>query len=357
MSDGSCTRSDAAGMRLNTAGMRPEGMDTNRGKERDMDKDAGTRAGTGKGPELVSKTPVSGGDINMAYALRYSDGSVVFMKQNRRENIGFFRAEAEGLAAIGKTGAIRVPRVIETGTADRGTADAEGRFSGAAGPGSSYLVMEYIERGRPAPGAYERFGHALAAMHSADTSSFIYADDAGSEADDDAGSGSAKFGFFSDNYIGSGVQINTPKDTWIEFFAECRLRPQFERAGAYFDRGERERIDRLLDHLDRYLPEPDAPSLLHGDLWAGNHMADETGEIMLIDPAVYVGHAEADIAMTELFGGYRSEFYDAYRESGLMQPGYGERRDLYNLYHLLNHLNLFGGGYLGSVRSILRRFT
>ena len=177
-------------------------------------------------------------------------------------------------------------------------------------------------------------------MHSADTSSFT----------------EGRFGFLHDNYIGSGVQINEPKDTWIEFFAECRLRPQFERASAYFDTDEMMRINELLCHLDRYLVEPGSPSLLHGDLWGGNHMADETGEIMLIDPAVYVGHAEADIAMTELFGGYRREFYAAYDEARPMEPGYEDRRDLYNLYHLLNHLNLFGAGYLGSVRSILKKY-
>lgn len=292
---------------------------------------------------LVRKSPVSGGDINRAYALGYSDGSAAFMKVNRKENIGFFRAEAEGLAAIEKTGAIRVPKVIcmgqGIGTGGAG-GEADDAYSSAAGPGSSYLVLEYIERGRPAPGSYERFGRNLAAMHSADTSSFT----------------KRRFGFLHDNYIGSGVQINEPKDTWIEFFAECRLRPQFERASVYFDTDEMMRIDELLCHLDRYLIEPGSPSLLHGDLWGGNHMADETGEIMLIDPAVYVGHAEADIAMTELFGGYRREFYAAYDEARPMEPGYEDRRDLYNLYHLLNHLNLFGAGYLGSVRSILKKY-
>ena len=292
---------------------------------------------------LVRKTPVSGGDINRAYALEYSDDSAAFMKVNRKENIGFFRAEAEGLAAIEKTGAIRVPKVIcmgqGIGTGGAGE-EADDAYSSAAGPDSSYLVLEYIERGRPAPGSYERFGRNLAAMHSADTSSFT----------------EERFGFLHDNYIGSGVQINEPKDTWIEFFAECRLRPQFERASVYFDTDEMMRIDELLCHLDRYLIEPGSPSLLHGDLWGGNHMADETGEIMLIDPAVYVGHAEADIAMTELFGGYRREFYAAYDEARPMEPGYEDRRDLYNLYHLLNHLNLFGAGYLGSVRSILKKY-
>ena len=282
--------------------------------------------------QIVKKTPVAGGDINRAYAVEYSDGTRAFLKENPYEGSGFFRAEAEGLAAIEATKTLRVPHVIETG--------------------DSYLLMEYIERGRPAPGAYERFGRRLAAMHSADTSAFV----SGAGETGSGSSGRGRFGFLSDNYIGSTVQVNTPKDTWVEFFAECRLRPQFELAAAYFDKEERAGIDRLLGHLDKYLIEPDAPSLLHGDLWAGNHMADESGEIMLIDPAVYVGHAEADIAMTELFGGYVRDFYAAYREAKPMEPGYEDRRDLYNLYHLLNHLNLFGGGYLASVRSVLRRY-
>ena len=146
-------------------------------------------------------------------------------------------------------------------------------------------------------------------------------------------------------------------DSWPEFFAECRLRPQFERASSWFDNGTRRKIDTLLEHLDLYLPETVRPSLLHGDLWAGNYMVDDRGHPWLIDPAVYVGDAEADIAMTELFGGFAPAFYDAYKEAGLMRPGYADRRDLYNLYHLLNHLNLFGGGYYGAVMRIVRRYT
>ena len=112
----------------------------------------------------------------------------------------------------------------------------------------------------------------------------------------------------------------------------------------------------MMDHLEDYLPEPAFPSLLHGDLWNGNYLVGNDGEACLIDPAVYVGHAEADLAMTELFGGFPQRFYVAYNEANPVDPGYRERRDLYNLYHLLNHLNLFGGGYLGSVREILRAF-
>ena len=142
----------------------------------------------------------------------------------------------------------------------------------------------------------------------------------------------------------------------MDFFRDCRLIPQMEMAGRYFDSSHRADFRRLLDRLPDLLPEPKAPSLLHGDLWSGNFITGTDGRAWLIDPAVYVGHAEADLAMTELFGGFSDRFYAAYREVSPLDPGYRERRDLYNLYHLLNHLNLFGAGYLSSVMEIVRRY-
>ena len=142
----------------------------------------------------------------------------------------------------------------------------------------------------------------------------------------------------------------------MEFFRDCRLQPQFDRARAALSTGTIKRMENLLDYLDEYLVEPEQPSILHGDLWSGNFLVGPDGNAWLIDPAVYVGNAEADIAMTELFGGFSGAFYGAYRESGLLQPGYEERRDLYNLYHMLNHLNLFGGSYLYAVERIVERY-
>ena len=110
-------------------------------------------------------------------------------------------------------------------------------------------------------------------------------------------------------------------------------------------------------HLDRFLEEPERPSLVHGDLWSGNMITGNDGKGWLIDPAVYYGHPEVDIAMTELFGGFPRAFYEAYEDTGMLQPGYGDRRDLYNLYQLLNHLNMFGRGYLPEVRRILKRYA
>lgn len=280
----------------------------------------------GSDVRIVRRTPVSGGDINRAYSLELSDGRKVFMKANRRENADFFRAEAEGLAAMRQTGAVRVPEVIAAGTDEDG----------------SFLLLEYIEPGAGHRSSSEELGTDLARMHMADTAGFVKG---------------GRFGFTADNYIGAGYQKNTPEETWTDFFIKRRLMPQFARARMYFDSEERKKNDLFLSRVGNYLSEPEYPSLLHGDLWAGNYMTDRNGRPWLIDPAAYVGHAEADLAMTELFGGFDRAFYDAYRAAAGIDPEYRDRRDLYNLYHLLNHLNLFGGGYLYSVRSIVNRYV
>ena len=275
------------------------------------------------GAEVKYTDRVSGGDINDSFELRLTTGEKVFMKSNRKFGAEFFAAEAAGIAAIARTGAIGTPGVLGCG-ADNGRA---------------FLLLEYIESGRKVSGYWEIFGRQLAQIHNADTSEFV-----------------TGYGFGGDNYIGYNRQINTPRESWIDFFRDCRLEPQFRMAERFFDAGERKRIGQLLDRLESFLVEPEHPSLLHGDLWSGNFMTGADGRAWLIDPAVYVGHAEADIAMTELFGGFAKEFYASYREAAPMQPGYEDRRDLYNLYQLLNHLNMFGGSYLSSVKRILRRY-
>lgn len=303
------------------------------------------------GAKILEKRAVPGGDINRAYVLSLSNGDCAFVKENARANRDFFRAEAEGLAAMEQTGAVRTPAVLAAGTdGDR-----------------SFLLMTYISSGRPGPHTMEQLGRDLAAMHTADTAAFLpeASGIAAMEAVDARPVGSVtaqgatigRYGFVHDNYIGSGFQLNTPKDSWISFFRECRLRPQFARAGGYFETTDKKKIERLLDHLDQYLAEPSHPSLLHGDFWAGNYMVDMDSAPWLIDPAAYVGHAEADLAMTELFGGFDQAFYGAYKEAAGLSADYRDRRDLYNLYHLLNHLNLFGGSYLSSVLAILHRYA
>ncbi len=273
--------------------------------------------------EVRSAVSVPGGDINRAFRVDL-EGKAVFVKTNRRENLSFFKAEAEGLAAIAGTNAIRVPEVFAAGT--------DSRYG-------SFLMMEWSE-GRKERDFFQNFGRNLASMHRADTSNLVC---------------DGRFGFLHDNYIGSSRQTNSPADSWVDFFRDSRLSPQFRMADFWFDRQDRKAAFRLMEHLGNYLPEPEFPSLLHGDLWSGNYLAGSDGSAWLIDPAAYVGCFEADIAMTELFGGFPRDFYAAYGEVNPLPPEYEERRDLYNLYHLLNHLNLFGGSYLGSVRSILRK--
>ena len=268
------------------------------------------------GKKIHSMFPVSGGDINRAYQLTLTDGTQLFMKRNGHP---FFELEAEGLEAIRNTNTIRVPQVIDVGK-----------------DGEYYLLLEWIEASPRSPDFWETFGHELAAMHRAP--------------------GFSLFGWKSDNYIGAGKQKNTQNSKWIPFFRDCRLVPQFKSAQHYFDSVDRKHITQLLDHLDEYLSEPQHPSLLHGDLWSGNFITGPDGKAWLIDPAVYVGHAEADLAMTELFGGFNSRFYGAYNEVNRIDKSYHDRRDLYNLYHLLNHLNLFGVGYLSEVKRILMRY-
>lgn len=280
----------------------------------------------GTGVSIIQKSSVSGGDINEAFLLELSDDNRIFMKTNRGKGPSFYEAEAEGLLAIAKTGTIGTPKVLGIGVENA----------------AAFLLLEYVNSSKRIPDFWETFGSALAAMHTADTASFVP---------------DGRFGFHMDNIIGATKQINTPKSTWIDFYRTCRLAPQFEMAASYFDHTEKSRALHLLDHLDDLLIEPEAPSLLHGDLWGGNFMTGENGHAILIDPAVYVGHPEADLAMTELFGGFAHDFYEAYFTKKPLQPGYEDRRDLYHLYQLLNHLNLFGGSYYSSVMRILRHYT
>ena len=278
---------------------------------------------------------VSGGDINKAYALSLNNGKRIFMKANAKQNVGFFTVEAAGLCAIASTGTIGTPEILCTGTDD------------GEEVGYSFLLLKYIESGKPCSDYWEDFARKLAALHNADTSDFF----------GDGSSSSSRFGFFQDNFVGARPQTNTPCDSWISFFRDNRLAPQFKAADSYFTAHDRELNTKLLDNLEKFLLEPEKPSLLHGDLWSGNAMCGPDGKAMLIDPACYVGHAEADLAMTELFGGFPQVFYEAYREARPLQPGYEERRDLYNLYQLLNHLNLFGPSYLSAVQSVVAEYV
>lgn len=283
----------------------------------------------GEGTKIVQSDRVFGGDINDAYGLTLTNGTRIFMKTNTLKNAAFFQAEALGLQAIAQTGCIGTPRILGSGTQ-------------AGTNGYAFLLLEWIEGIPPVKDYWELFAGQLAKMHQASTKDFVPG---------------GTYGFLQDNFIGAGPQCNASRDNWITFFRDCRLEPQFRKADRYFDAADRKRILALLDCLGDYLTEPDCPSLLHGDLWSGNFMTGSDGRAWLIDPAAYMGHAEADLAMTEFFGGFSPAFYAAYREAYPMQPGYKDRRDLYNLYHLLNHLNLFGGSYLAGVLRTVKRYA
>ncbi len=268
------------------------------------------------------------GGISSVKILSLSNGMTVLLKTNSIRNAGLFDAEEEGLDAIAGTGAIRTPKLYCKGT--------------DSGAGISFLMMEFIETGRPQKDTWTVMGSEYADMHLADATRYVPG---------------GRYGFAHDNYIGSTPQINTPGSSWIDFFRDCRLIPQINMAKHSLSTGDIDNAYRLLERLDDLLTEPEHPSLLHGDMWGGNHLVDTSGRVVLIDPAAYVGHAEADIALTEMFTPLPGDFYDAYHEKIPAQPGYKDRKEIYNLYHWLNHYNLFGGSHLLQVKRILQYFS
>lgn len=287
----------------------------------------------GESVSIRQMRSVPGGDINRAFCAQLSDGGSIFVKMNTIENEDFFRTEALGLEALRSTKTIEVPQIYGFGT------DRE--------KGESFLFMEYLERTPQMEDFWETFGHELAALHRSDCLAWAR-----------RGAQRGRYGFVEDNFIGFSPQINSPVDSWIDFFREYRLLPQIRRAEKYFDSALRKKADRLLDRLDVLLRKPEFPSLLHGDLWSGNMICGPDGKAWIIDPAVYVGDFETDLAMTQLFGSLPERFYDAYQEvNPIDQKGYARRRYVYDLYHLLNHLNMFGRGYLSEVSEIIEYFV
>ncbi|TCJ14948.1 fructosamine kinase family protein [Parasulfuritortus cantonensis] len=272
-------------------------------------------AATGAAFAIATRQPVGGGDINEAERLVGRDGRRYFVKVNRAERLAMFEAEAEGLAEILASGAIAAPQPV---------------CSGVDG-GRAFLVLEYLELdGRGDAG---ELGRRLAAMHR---------------------QRHATFGWRRDNTIGATAQVNEPAPAWVDFLRERRLAFQLglaARNGA--PRRLVEQGERLLAGLGGFFPGyTPVPSLLHGDLWGGNY-GYAGGRPVLFDPAVYYGDREADLAMTELFGGFPAAFMAAYHEAWPIDPGYPVRRSLYNLYHVLNHYNLFGGGYAGQAERMI----
>jgi len=256
---------------------------------------------------MSDRRSVGGGCINQGYRISAGDRSY-FVKLNRATQVEMFIAEASGLEQMAETQAIRVPRPICWGTAGD----------------TGYLVLEWIDLGRGSTAAWREMGCQLAAMHQSTSS--------------------LGFGWERNNTIGATPQINDWKSDWTEFWVENRIGFQLRmarRRGGHFPQG-----DRLLDQIPRLLAGySPTPSIVHGDLWSGNAAITAEGEPVIFDPATYYGDREVDLAMTELFGGFGSEFYRGYNEVYPVDEGYSFRKTLYNLYHILNHFNLFGGGY------------
>jgi len=274
---------------------------------------------TGERFRIEDRREVGGGCINRAEILRSGD-RYYFVKFNDSARLAMFEAESEGLAEIDASNSLRVPRPV---------------CSGMLGD-QAYLVLDYLDIGPGSAKADELLGRQLAAMHRTTQS---------------------RYGWRRDNTIGSTPQVNSQEYDWVTFYREHRLRFQLDLAGenstggSLLRRGE-QLLEKLPVFFASYRPQP---SLLHGDLWGGNHATLRNGTPVIFDPAVYYGDREADLAMTELFGGYGPGFYAAYREAWPLDPGYRVRRDLYNLYHVLNHLNLFGGGYRGQAEQLIDR--
>ena len=286
--------------------------------------------------KLTRSFRLAGGDVNKAYGIELSNGVDIFMKANEKDNVDFFVQEANNLEAISKTNSIGTPEVVALGT-DNGE-----------DVGYSFLLLKYVPEDNKTNLFWENLARSLANMHKAETERFLPKDKLAK---------GCKFGFLQDNYIGRTKQINTPTKSWIEFFRDNRLLPQFKLAQKYFENDEIKNFEKLIDNISDFLIEPEEPSLLHGDLWSGNILCGKNETPYLIDPACYVGHPEADIAMTELFGGFNPVFYSVYKEEGLLQDDYVSRRDLYNLYHVLNHVNLFGQSYLGAAKAIIKKYV
>lgn len=267
--------------------------------------------------EIVSANPVGGGCINNGARLSTSTGKTFFLKTNSRAPETMFAREAEGLDALRVEGAPRVPEAYLFGR--------------------SFILLEDLAPASRAAGYWERFGRQLAVLHTKT---------------------SPRFGFDNDNFIGSTPQPNPWTDDGFEFFAQHRLLFQagLARRNGYFDSSEVQMVEKLAGILRDLVPVQPA-SIIHGDLWSGNALTDNRGDPALIDPAVHYGWAEAELAMTALFGSFPPSFYAAYEETRPLSGGYRARFPIYNLYHLLNHLNLFGEGYYGQVISILRRYT
>lgn len=273
------------------------------------------------GETVTDARRLGGGCIANAQQIRLASGRCCLLKSGV-DHPEMFRTEANGLRELARAKALRVPAVYLQET--------------------DFLLLEFIPPGAPGQDFFERFGRKFADLHRFQA---------------------AQFGFYEDNFIGATPQPNRPNpqtaNHWPAFYYEHRLLFQYRLAerNGHLSEALRRDFRPLESNIERILAgSEEPPCLLHGDLWSGNFLVDEKGEACLIDPAVYYGHREADLAMTRLFGGFGEAFYRAYEEAYPLPPGFEHREGLYKLYHVLNHLNLFGRGYLAQAEALLRRY-
>ncbi len=273
--------------------------------------------------KIISHKSISGGCINDAELIITQSGKSFFVKTNSNSKKDMFLKEANGLKELAKANVIRIPLVISSA--------------------DDFIIIENIKQQIKNKSFWENFGRNFARLHKFTNKSY---------------------GFYEDNYIGSTPQLNLAdgkeSSDWTEFYFNKRLLYQYKLAEKNGYTGEEMRkafseLEKKIQNI--FLDIKVVPSLLHGDLWGGNFISDETGNACLIDPAVYYGHNEADLAMTKLFGGFDNRFYSAYSEEFPLEYGYNYRENVYKLYHVLNHLNLFGSGYYNQVINLIKFYT
>lgn len=274
------------------------------------------------GQKISSLKSLSGGCISDAFRLTLENNFSLFLKFNSEVKNDMFIKEANGLKEIKKSNTIRVPSVIKAT--------------------NEFILLEFIEPGKQKKNFFEDFGRMFASMHKFSNE---------------------HFGFYENNFIGSNEQDNIAddeeKNNWVKFYFNKRILFQVELAEKLGNSTSelRESVSALENKIEEIIGSSnDKPSLLHGDLWGGNYMVDENGNACLIDPAVYYGNREADLAMTKLFGGFNSEFYSSYNETFPLADGYEYRENIYKLYHVLNHLNLFGRSYYSQALGLIRYY-
>ncbi len=265
------------------------------------------------GEEINHHSPVSGGCIAQTEVLKTNKGNIFFLKQGYSN--AMFTCEANGLHEIAKAGCIKTPKVILAK--------------------DDFLLLKWIEKGSKTIDFFKLFGQQFAQMHQKTQK---------------------QFGFFEHNFIGATPQVNTFEDNWANFYFTHRLLFQYKLAEqkGYVTPSLQcafQKLEKIYPSI--LLGSEEKPALLHGDLWGGNYMVDKKGEPVLIDPAVYYGHREADLAMTKLFGGFSPDFYQAYQQTNPLIDGWKYRENIYLLYHVLNHMNLFGNSYYAQCMQLI----